>query len=93
MSHSSIMELETIKTEVRNHIRDKYRVAADDPDFSDEVHLYDYGYIDSFGAVQLISFLESRFSVKFTDSDLAGVPLRTVQEFATFIARRQKGEA
>ena len=86
------MELEPIKAEVRNHIREQYRVAADDPDFSDDVHLYDYGYIDSFGAVQLISFLESRFAVKFTDSDLTGIPLRTVQEFASFIARRKKGE-
>ena len=86
------MELESIKTELRDHIRQQYRVAPDDPDFSDEVHLYDYGYIDSFGAVQLIAFLESRFSVKFTDSDLAGVPLRTVQEFASFIVRRKNGE-
>jgi methoxymalonate biosynthesis acyl carrier protein len=86
------MKPEAIQVEIRNHIRDEYRVAPDDPDFSDDVHLYDYGYIDSFGAVRLISFLESRFSVKFSDIDLAGTPLRTVREFASFISKRANGD-
>jgi acyl carrier protein len=85
------MELDAIKSELRTYIRQQYRVAENDPDFSDEVHLYDYGYIDSFGAVQLISFLESRFALNFSPSDLATVPLRTVQEYASFIASRTNG--
>ena len=47
------MEIEAIKTELRNYIRENYRVPPDDPDFSDSIHLYDYGFVDSFGSVQL----------------------------------------
>jgi methoxymalonate biosynthesis acyl carrier protein len=85
------MDLISIKLEVRNYIREQYKVAEDDPDFSDDVHLYDYGYIDSFGAVRLVTHLESRFAIKFTPADLAAVPLRTVQEFASFIDQRRNG--
>jgi methoxymalonate biosynthesis acyl carrier protein len=85
------MDIETIKSELRVYIRENYRVPQDDPDFSDAIHLYDYGYIDSFGAVQLIQHLESRFAIKFTPTDLAAVPLRTVQEFASFIDQRRNG--
>ena len=28
-------------------VRSKFDVAADDPDFTNDVHLFDYGYLDS----------------------------------------------
>ena len=86
------MEMESIKTELRNYIREKYRVPADDPDFNDTVHLYDYGYVDSFGSVQLKSFVESKFSVQFSQSDLTSIPLNTVEQMASFVVKRKKGE-
>lgn len=38
------MELETVKSDLRNYIRENYRVPQDDPDFNDNVHLYDYDF-------------------------------------------------
>lgn len=86
------MELENIKTELRNYIRENYRVPADDPDFSDTVHLYDYGYVDSFGSVQLKSFIESKFTLQFTQKDLTTLRLNTVEQMAGFVVKRKKGE-
>jgi acyl carrier protein len=86
------MELETIKAELRNYIREKYRVPQDDPDFNDSVHLYDYGFVDSFGSVQLKAFVESKFSVQFSQSDLTTIPLNTVEQMAGFVVKRKKGE-
>jgi len=86
------MELETIKSELRNYIRETYKVSKDDPDFSDNVHLYDYGYVDSFGSVQLKSFLETKFSVQFSQKDLTTVQLNTVEQMAGFVVKRKKGE-
>jgi len=67
-------------------------VPDSDADFTDEVHLFDYGYIDSFGAVELNSFLEKAFSVKVTESDLIAHPLNTIDEISTFIVKRKAGE-
>jgi len=86
------MELENIKTELRNYIRENYRVPADDPDFSDTVHLYDYGYVDSFGSVQLKSFIESKFTLQFTQKDLTTLRLNTIEQMAGFVVKRKKGE-
>ena len=86
------MELETIKLELRNFIRENYRVPENDPDFNDTVHLYDYGYVDSFGSVQLKAFVESKFSVHFSQSDLTTIPMNTVEQMASFVAKRKKGE-
>ena len=86
------MELETIKSELRSYIRENYRVSENDPDFNDTVHLYDYGYVDSFGSVQLKAFVESKYSFHFSQSDLTTVPLNTVEQMAIFVLKRKKGE-
>jgi len=86
------MELDAIKSELKNYIRETYKIPVDDPDFNDSVHLYDYGYVDSFGSVQLKSYVESRFSVQFSQKDLTTVPLNSVEQMANFVVKRKKGE-
>jgi acyl carrier protein len=86
------MELESIKSELRNYIRENYRVPPDDPDFNDTVHLYDYGFIDSFGSVQLKTHIESKYTVQFSQKDLTTQPLNTVEQMAGFVVKRKKGE-
>ena len=81
-----------IAHQLRDFIRERFNVSEADPDFSDEVHLFDYGYVDSFGAVELNSFVEKTFAIKVTPSDLIAFRLNTIQEIATFIARRRAGE-
>jgi methoxymalonate biosynthesis acyl carrier protein len=87
------MEREAIKTELRNHIREKYHVSPEDQDFNDNVHLYDYGYVDSFGAVQLKMFVESKFAIEFSPTDLTNVSLNSIDQMADFVVKRKKGEA
>ena len=85
------MELDSVIQNLCDFIRDHFKVPDDDPDFNDDVHLFDYGYVDSFGAVELISFMENKFSVKITESDLIAFPLNTIREIANFAVNRLKG--
>lgn len=86
------MKIDQIRDELRSFIKDQFKVSDADPDFSDDVHLFDYGYIDSFGAVELTSFVEEKFNIRITDRDLVAHPLNTVNEISGFVERRQKGE-
>ena len=72
-------------------IRARFDVAADDPDFTSDVHLFDYGYLDSFGAQQLITHLEATYAIKISDNDLVKYPLNTLTEISTFVVDRQRG--
>jgi D-alanine--poly(phosphoribitol) ligase subunit 2 len=87
------MEMDDIKTKLRDYIRERYEVPEGDEDFTDDVHLFDYGYVDSFGAVDLIRFVESAFSVTVGQSDLVAYPLNTVNEISDFVAARIPGGA
>jgi D-alanine--poly(phosphoribitol) ligase subunit 2 len=86
------MELTQIVHQLRGFIQERFEVSETDPDFSNDIHLFDYGYVDSFGAVELNSFVERTFAIKVTPSDLIAFPLNTIQEIAAFIARRRTGE-
>ena len=84
------MELEDATRTLRNYIRERFKIQQNDPDFNDDVQMFDYGYVDSFGAVELNTFVESQFGVKITNSDLIVFPLNTVREIASFVITRLK---
>ena len=63
-----------------------------DSDFTDDVHLFDYGYVDSFGAVDLVSFVQQTFGIAVSQSDMIAYPMNTINEIAMFASLRQKGE-
>lgn len=84
------METSEIAARLRAFIRKQFGVPESDPDFNDDVDLFNYGYVDSFGAVELAGFIEKSFSIKFTDSDWADHPLNTINQLSAFVARRQK---
>jgi methoxymalonate biosynthesis acyl carrier protein len=81
-----------IGSELRNFVRRRFFIPKDDPDFTDDVDLFNYGYIDSLGAVELTGFVEQQFGVAFTDSDWINFPLSSIREISAFIAKRIKGE-
>jgi D-alanine--poly(phosphoribitol) ligase subunit 2 len=86
------MDMDEVTSELRGFVQERFGIPKDDSDFNDEVNLFNYGYIDSFGAVELTSFIESQFSIRLTESDWATFPLNTIREISSFVAKRQKGE-
>ena len=86
------MQSNQISSDLRSFIKKQFKVPETDPDFTDDVHLFDYGYVDSFGAVELTTFVDSQFGVKITDRDLVAYPLNTIREISSFVEKRKKGE-
>ena len=86
------MNIQNIIYQLNSFIRERYHVAENDMDFNENVHLFDYGYIDSFGVIDLIQFVENHFKIKINDNDLVITPLNTINEIAIFIEKRSKGE-
>ena len=74
--------LEEIKDTLREYILTRFEIEADDPDFSDDVHLFDYGFVDSLGATEIVVFLEEHYQIEITQSDITLYPMNTVSEIA-----------
>ena len=74
-------------------MRQQFSIPENDPDFSDDTDLFNYGYIDSIGAVELTAFVEKNFGIRFTDSDWANSRLNTIGEISAFIAKHSEGQS
>jgi D-alanine--poly(phosphoribitol) ligase subunit 2 len=86
------MDIDEIKRNLRGYIVQRFAVPSDDAEFTEDVHLFDYGYVDSFGAVELVEFVQDRFGVVVSPSDLMVYPMNTINDIATFVSLRKRGE-
>lgn len=80
-----------VRQELDGFIRSKFSVAADDPNFGDDVHLFDHGYLDSFSAQELIEHIESTYGIEVKNDDLIKYPLNTLNEISGFVVDRRDG--
>ncbi|MGB6408348.1 MAG: acyl carrier protein [Planococcus donghaensis] len=76
-----------VKDILRSYIREEFEI-EDDPDFTDDVHLFDIGFLDSLGATQVILFIEEEFKIEITQKDLILYPMNTIDEIALVIEEK-----
>ncbi|MBD0384128.1 acyl carrier protein [Paenibacillus sedimenti] len=82
------MSNEELVTQLEEHIRERYEIEADDDDFGVDVHLFDYGFIDSIGAAALIAHIEKTYGIQVTNQDLMLYSMNTIREIADFISKK-----
>ena len=80
--------MENVKDTLRSYIMEHFNIEADDPDFDDDVHLFDYGFVDSLGATEIVLFLEETFGVQITQKDIILYAMNTVNEIAGVVERK-----
>ena len=77
----------SISEQVREYIKDNFLYGSAD-EIGDKDSLLDAGVIDSTGAMELVSFIETRFSVAVSDSDLVPENLDSIAAITEFITRK-----
>lgn len=82
------MERDEVRDVMTHFVREKFEIEEEDGDFGTDVHLFDYGYVDSHGAMVMIGFVEERFGVKITNKDLMMHPMNTIDEIADFVVQK-----
>jgi len=70
-----------VKEKIFNYIKEHFEI-GDDPDFTSDVNMFDYGFVDSLGAIEIISFIEDTWNIEITQQDLTLYPMNTVDEIA-----------
>ena len=81
------MTQDQIKDQVRHFIKTNF-VFDDRRVLDDKESLLGSGVIDSTGILELISYLEEHFNVKFEDSELTGENFDTVERISTFVSAK-----
>ena len=74
-----------IEQTLYDFIKENFEI-DDDPDYTPEVHLFDSGFVDSLGAIEIINFAEEHWNIEITQRDLTLYPMNTVREIAAVIS-------
>jgi acyl carrier protein len=81
---------EQIKEAVTKYISTKFRVNFG-TGVSEQTDLFQEGLIDSFGFIELVSFLEKTFGIKFEDKEFTSNSLNTVTNIVATVKRKTAG--
>lgn len=73
-----------VTQKIFDYVRDYFEI-GDDPDYTTDVHLFDAGFVDSLGAVEIIAFVEREFNIKITQKDITLYPMNTIEEIAEVV--------
>lgn len=74
----------SVQETISEFIKDRFEI-GDDPDFNNDVHLFNEGFVDSFGAVEIVHFIEETYNVQITQKDITLYPMNTVNEIAAVV--------
>ena len=73
-----------ITQEIFDYIVTTFKIGAGGG-FDADVNLFDNGYVDSLGAVMIITELEGRYGIEITPRDLMLYPMSTINEIAEVV--------
>ncbi len=79
------MTPEEIAGRIEAFVRAHFAVAPTDTAFTRAAPLFDLGYIDSVGVVELLAFIAGEFGVEVTDTDLLSDGFTTINGIAGII--------
>lgn len=78
---------EKIEHRVEEFVRTQFSVSPTDPAFDRTADLFEGGYVDSVGVVELLEFLQEEFGVDIPDDDLLSDDFSTIAGIARIVSR------
>ena len=61
---------EAIASHLESYIRNNFDIDEDDPEFTREVNLWEEGYVDSIGVIEVVAYIEKTWKVSLTEEVL-----------------------
>ncbi|HUR27024.1 MAG TPA: acyl carrier protein [Planctomycetota bacterium] len=81
------MNSEQIAESIESFIRARFRISADDARFSRHSSLWEEGYVDSIGVMELVAHIESTFGVVLPDEVFFDPGFTNVEGMATIVSK------
>ncbi len=80
------MNARDIAGRIESYVRETFQIAPDDPGFGRSVDLFEAGYVDSVGVIELLAFVTDAFAVEVPDSALLSEQFATIDGMAAIIS-------
>jgi len=87
------MTVAQVGDRLEQYVRTQFRVSPADTRFSRSQRLFDMGYVDSVGVVELLAFLTEEFQVTLPDDALMSDEFSTIDGIAAIVVRLREAAA
>lgn len=77
-----------LKSEIRQFIVDNFLYGRDDDTLGDEVSFLGKGIIDSTGILELVSFVEEKYSISIDDEELIPDNFDSLNKLSSFVLKK-----
>ncbi len=81
------MKAPDVAVSVETFVRHQFNVSDSDPGFDRTIDLFESGYVDSVGVVELLEYLTQAFDLEIPESDLFSEDFSSIDGIASIIAR------
>jgi acyl carrier protein len=71
--------------DIERFLRDRFEIADHEAGFTRRVNLWEEGYVDSLGVVEVIAFLEKRFRVKLPEEVVFSPEFTSIDDIARYV--------
>jgi acyl carrier protein len=72
---------------LESYVRRQFAVSARDTRFCRSAALFELGYVDSVGVVELLAFVQQEFGIQIPDDDLLSDEFSTLDGIARIVCR------
>jgi D-alanine--poly(phosphoribitol) ligase subunit 2 len=79
-----------VEIRIEKFISTQFSVSPTDPGFDREADLFEHGYVDSVGVVELLGFLQEEFSVEVPDDDILTDDFSNIAGIARIVIRNSR---
>ena len=77
--------MNTVTQKIHDFVKERFEI-GDDPDFSLDVHLFDSGFVDSLGAMEIVAYIEQEFGIQITQRDITLYAMNTINEISDVVS-------
>ena len=82
------LDMNSISPEIRDYIARNFLFSDKGFQYGDEVSFLEEGIIDSLGIIELVAFVEKKFSISVADQDLLPNNFDSVNKLSRFISSK-----
>jgi acyl carrier protein len=85
------MSQATIEDRIETYVQKQFNVSASDPGFDRSADLFERGYVDSVGFVEMLEFLRAEFGVEVPEEDLMSDEFTSIEGISGVVRRLGAG--
>lgn len=82
--------MDTLEKQIRTYIAQNILFTGDEYPYTDDISFLDQGVVDSMNVLELVNFVEERYSLRVEDRDIVPDNFDSVARLAAYVRNKQQ---